>query len=106
MYSLLNSSNKKAIYENICDDIMGHIVSFLGDEEKVEWCHINRKMLQYIREYSPHSIIEICTKCQHHKNNCTCRKCKFCCQMVGLLFSVGIIILSIILMILNYHHII
>ena len=106
MYSLIRSEKRVQIYDKLCDDVMGYIVEFLGDEEKVEWCHINKKMFQYIREYSPHSIIEICRKCQHHKNNCTCRKYKFCCQKVGLIFSVGIIILSIILMILNYHHII
>lgn len=106
MYSLIRNEKKFQIYDKLCDDVMGHIVGFLGDEEKIEWCHINKKMFQYIRDYSSDLLIEICRKCQHHKNHCTCNRYKFCCQKVGLFFSVGIIILSIILMILNYHHIV
>ena len=48
MYSLIRNEKKFQIYDKLCDDVMGHIVGFLGDEEKVEWCHINKKIFATI----------------------------------------------------------
>lgn len=106
MYSILNSEKKVVIYNKLCDDTMYTIYSFLGEEEKAEWCKVNERMYQYIYKFSPQYSIDLCKKCKHHYNFCKCRHGKMCLAKCGLLFSVGIIIASIILMILYYHNII
>jgi hypothetical protein len=106
MYSSINQSYRYKIYDKLCDDTMETIFSFLGDEDKIEMCKVNERMYQYVYKFSPYFFIDICKKCKHHRNFCKCKNNTMYLATCGLLFSVGIIILSIILMILYYHHII
>jgi hypothetical protein len=104
MYNLVNEDNK-IIYNKLCDDMMGNILSYLDDEEKIEWCHI-RKMNKYVTKYYSNMVVMVCTKCNHNPKFCICKKRKMCLAKLAMIGVVIILIVPFVLAILNYHTII
>lgn len=86
MYHLLDSSDPPAslataplatasltpFYDRLCDDTLGHVIGFLEEEEKVEWCHVHPRMRQLIVDYHPNLMVSICVRCEHHIKRCQC----------------------------------
>ncbi len=77
MYHLLESPlepppSLAPFYDRLCDDTLGHMIGFLGEEEKVEWCHVHPRMRQLIVDYHPSLTISVCVRCEHHVKRCQC----------------------------------
>lgn len=77
MYHLLDNkplttATLRPFYDRLCDDTLGHIIGFLGEEEKVEWCHVHPRTHQLICEHHPSLTVSVCVRCEHHVKQCHC----------------------------------
>lgn len=63
---------RSPFYDDVCDDVVGHILGFLGDDEKAEWCHVNPTMLRYVVELDPGFRLLTCVRCGVYLKRCTC----------------------------------
>lgn len=98
-----NKMKSHPFYNHLCDDVLGHVIGFLGDEEKAECCYVNLIMRQLICDHSPQTYIPICRRCQRYIKRCTCPSPKNgkCCNrivsivvIVILVFLVGAFIVA------------
>ena len=101
MYSLLPVEKKRLFYDILCDDTIGHIIGFLEDEEKVEWCHVHPVLFSQIRTHSPEALICICSRCTYHLKRCICKKRDLLIASV-ILFLVFLLMLGFMILIMWY----
>ena len=66
------SPKRNPFYDDLCDDVVGHILGFLGDDEKAEWCHVNPTMLRYVSDHAPDFTLMVCVRCGVHDKRCSC----------------------------------
>ena len=72
-YYLLDVGRHDApFYDYLCDDVIGYIIDFLGEDEKAEWYQTNTAMRRYMTEWKPEFHLPTCVRCGVYVKRCTC----------------------------------
>lgn len=85
-------------YDYLCDDMVGYIIDFLGEDEKAEWYHVNRTMRHYMVEWKPEFRLPTCVRCGIYIKRCTCpsqRGQRRWCSCFIRIIVIGILIIVI-----------
>lgn len=97
MYHLLTAEPSHPLfYDHLCDDTLGVVIHFLGDEEKAEWCHVNERMRSLVVEHDPTFTLMACRRCGKYVKRCSCprREGRWKNQVVSILV-VGLLVIII-----------
>ena len=104
MYSLLEQEKEKeqiqvktlpVFYDKLCDDTLGYVIGFLGDEEKAEWCHVNERMCALVVEHDPTFTFLSCRRCGRHVKRCSCPRRRGWGNTVVSIVVVGLLVIIV-----------
>jgi hypothetical protein len=65
-------SRHPCFYDCLCEDTLGHVIEFLGEEEKAEWCHVNERMRSLLVKHAPTFTLMACRRCGYYVKRCSC----------------------------------
>ncbi len=73
MITKSSTVTKSSTITKLCEDTVGHVLSFLDDEDKIELCYTNRAIQKSIRIHTKmNPFHKACQTCYHPPLHCRC----------------------------------